>query len=288
MNPGPGFVKPTSGVAPSPQESPNPADGTLPGPHDTFEYFPRYTKYPISAIGKLFFTKPGIGDFVCSAAVTAGSASVLNIIWTAGHCVAQGGASSFYTNWYFCPAYDYPDNNGCGIYGGWSWLTVTTTSEWLSSGAFTRDYAIIGLAHTGSKYATDVVNITGSLGFAWNWARDQHWVHLGYPQGPPFTGGKLIATFTEHRADDIPDVFGPPTNSWGSTQNGGSSGSPVIKGFNYCGSTTPPCGNPSGNNLINSNVSYGYDSLPGELYGPYFDTTTCNFWKSNTGWPGSC
>ena len=62
----------------------------------------------------------------------------------------------------------------------------------------------------------------------------------------------------------------------------------MIKGFFYGSTTTPPVSNPNGSNWMNSNVSYGYDNQPGELYGPYFDTQVCNFWKLYTGWPGTC
>jgi hypothetical protein len=274
-NPGPGLL--------SISAAPVPADGAYPGPHDTFAYGPKYRKYPVSTIGKLFFTEPGVGNFVCSAAVTTGGAPQ-NIIWTAGHCVASQGGSSFFTNWLFCPSYDSSQGGPNPALGCWSWSFAATSSEWFNNGAFTRDYAIIGLAPTGTVISANVATVTGGLGFAWNWARDQHWVHLGYPAAAPFSGGLIIETATEHRFDDTPDLLGPATNSWGTSQTGGSSGSAVIKGFYY--GLGP--GNPNGTNWINSNVSYGYVGQPGELYGPYFDTQVCNFWKSNTAWPGTC
>jgi hypothetical protein len=123
----------------------------------------------------------------------------------------------------------------------------------------------------------DVANVAGSLGFGYNFPRDQHWIHIGYPQDPaPWTGNRLIETASEHRYDDIPDMLGPPTNSWGSSQGHGSSGSALMLFFS-CAS--PP--------WINSDVSYSYN-LGFEIQGPYFDTQVCNFWKSNTGWPGTC
>ena len=273
VNVGPGLRPELSGTGPTP------ADGSYPGPHDTYEYGPRYRTYPISTVGKLFFTQPGVGNFVCSAAVTTGGAP-RNIIWTAGHCVANGGASTFYTNWLFCPSYDSSQGGVNPAVGCWSWSSASTNTDSFNNGRLTRDYAVVGLQSTGTVWATDVANVTGGLGFAWNQARDQHWHHYGYPAAAPYTGGKIIATTTEHRFDDSPDgifVF-PYTNSWGSDQTGGSSGSSLIKAFSYVG----------GGNWINSNVSYGYVGQPGELYGPYFDTTTCNFWKSTTAWPGTC
>ncbi len=260
-----------------PTAVPIPADGSFPGPHTTYEYFGRYRKYPISTIGKLFFTQPGVGDFVCSASVTTGSAGINNIIWTAGHCVANGGAATFYTNFLFCPSYDSAQGGVNPAVGCWSWISAATSGEWFNSGTFARDYAIIGLAHSGTLINADVATVTGGLGFAWNRGRDQAWLHLGYPAASPFTGGKIILTATEHRYDDSAQGS-PPTNSWGSSQTPGSSGSPLILSFNQF---TPP--------LINSDVSYYYLSEAGqELQGPYFDTQVCNFWKNNTGYTGSC
>lgn len=260
-----------------PIAAPVPLDGSFPGPNTTFEYAGRYRRYPISTIGKLFFTIPGSGDFVCSASVTTGSASIQNIIWTAGHCVANGGAATFYTNWLFCPSYDSAQGGVNPAVGCWSWAFATTSAEWFFNGALTRDYAIIGLAHSGTLINADVAAVTGGLGFADNFARDQAWLGLGYPAESPFNGGKIIETATEHRYDDTPDALGPPTNSWGTAQNRGSSGSPMILFFTLNGG------------FINSDVSYFNDSQDGvESQGPYFDTQVCNFWKGNTGFSGSC
>jgi len=256
-----------------------PADGAYPGPNSTFEYAPKYRKYPISTVGKLFFTEPGVGDFVCSAAVTTGGTPA-NVIWTAGHCVANGGHATFYTNWLFCPSYDASQGGPNPAVGCWSWLTVTTSSEWFNNGAFTRDYAIITLQHSGTVINGDVAAVTGGLGFAWNWARDQHWLHFGYPAGTPYTGGVIIETAAEHRYDDAIDNFGPPANSWGSGQTPGFSGSSVILFFSYNGGD------------INSNISYYYTAPRNEygieIQGPYFDSQVCNFWKANTGYAGVC
>lgn len=267
--------------------SPIPADGSYPGPHATYEYGPRYRTYPISTIGKLFFTKPGVGDFVCSAAVTTGSASINNIIWTAGHCVAEGGQSTWYTNFLFCPSYDSSQGGPNPAVGCWTWSYATTNNTWFSTGSWSRDWAIIGLAHSGSVINADVATVTGGLGFAWNWGRDRQWSHLGYPSAPPFSGGKLVKTDTEHRYDDA-SQGSPATNSWGSAQTPGSSGSALILYFNYTGAYQPNLGP---GNWINSDVSYYYTSpnqYGFELQGPYFDTAVCDFWKGNTGWSGTC
>jgi hypothetical protein len=119
--------------------------------------------------------------------------------------------------------------------------------------------------------------VGGGFGFAWNWARDQHWAEIGYPAETPYDGNEQIRTDAEHRYDDTPDTYGPPTNSWGSPQTPGASGSPVVLDWTYYGG------------YVNSLVSYYYLSQAfNELQGPYFDTEVCNFLNALTLWGGSC
>jgi hypothetical protein len=60
-------------------------------------------------------------------------------------------------------------------------------------------------------------------------------------------GGKIIATASEHRYDDS-SQGNPPTNSWGSNQTPGASGSPGILFFTLSGG------------YINTDTSYFYPS----------------------------
>jgi V8-like Glu-specific endopeptidase len=274
---------PQSAIAEIENGSPIPADGTYPGPHTTFTLDPAYgravtpyTAYPYSAIGRLFFTDPGVGDFVCTAAATYGGAA-LNIVWTAGHCIADGGKAKFYTNWLYCPAWNKNKGGVNPTFGCWSWASASTKGAWFNNGAFTRDVGYVALQPTGTVLAENVVSATGGLGFAWNWGRDQNWIHMGYPAEGSYDGGYIVQTNTEHRYDDAPDALGPPTNSFGSSQTPGSSGSPVILFWS------------PGGGYINSNISYYYAGQLGfELQGPYYDTGICNFWKTATGWSGAC
>jgi hypothetical protein len=159
--------------------------------------------------------------------VTTGSASIKNIIWTAGHCVANGGHSLPYE----LALLSVVRLRARGRESGRRLLELvgreaaTTSNDWFVSGTFSRDYAIIALQHSGTVKNADVATVTGGLGFAWNWGRDQAWFFLGYPQASP--GGKIIATASEHRYDDS-SQGNPPTNSWGSNQTPGASGSPGI------------------------------------------------------------
>lgn len=256
-----------------------PLDGAYPGPNDTFYYKQPYTKTPIKTVGKLFFTDPRTGGgFQCTASVTIGNTAVKNVIWTAGHCVANGGQSYFYTNFQFCPEY----KNGVAPIGCWAWNgNAAVFTVWFASGDLTRDEGVIALNHTGTVKLVDVGKVTGGLGFAWNWGRDQHWHHFGYPC-VNWDCVEIVETDAEHRYDVNIGGSGPFVNSWGSGQTEGSSGSAVILFFSYSGG------------FINSNVSFYFSSGPNgnehgiEIQGPYYDSTVCGLWKSFTGWTGTC
>ena len=280
------LVKAAPGLQPTrtgaPLATPVPLDGPFPGPNNTFAYGPKYVTYPIGTVGKLFFHDPvGGGNFQCTATVTTGTAAVQNVIWTAGHCVANGGHSYFYSNFQFCPSYNAGGVNptrGC-----WNWNGgAGTPTVWFNNGDLTRDFAFVQLQSTGTVWATDVGNVTGSVGFAWNWGRDQHWNHFGYPCVAPWDCVHIIQTEAEHRYDVNIGGSGPFVNSWGSVQNEGSSGSAVLLFFSY------------GGGFINSNVSFYFSAGPNgnehniELQGPYYDTFACQVWQLGTGFTGTC
>lgn len=263
--------------------SPVGAGAAYPGPQTTYYYGPKYVTYPVSTIGKLFFTINGAG-YVCSASVTTGSASINNIIWTAGHCVANGGASTFYSNWVFCPSYNSGGVNptrGC-----WNATGATTTTAWFANGDWTRDYAYITLANLGSVLNEDVALATGSLGFGYNFGRDEVWTHLGYPQASPYNGSYIVQTNTQYAYTDTGQTGASASpNSWGSRQTPGSSGSALLLGFSYASPGDPYGQAP----WINSTVSYYYTAESNfELQGPYYDTFACSVWQQGTGWTGTC
>jgi V8-like Glu-specific endopeptidase len=269
-----------------------PADGSYPGPNDTFNWFGKTKAYPVSTVGKLFFTEPS-GNFVCSAATTIGNSSQPNMIWTAGHCVGPQGGRSYYSNFLFCPQY-----NGKSPVGCWSWASAQQTGNWYFNGYWSADYAYLYLSSTGTKKAAPVTNVVGGLGFGWNWSRDQFWQDFGYPSESPYSGSNLVVTSAEHRYDVTnPNGTagadpGPADDSIGSSQTPGFSGGPWILGFGRPGAGDPL----SHGDWINGNNSYYFTSggpSGGNEYGveiqsPYYDTNACNFWKGGSGWTGTC
>ena len=60
----------------------------------------------------------------------------------------------------------------------------------------------IDTSATGTVVPGQLGGHTGWLGFAWNQSRNQHWVAMGYPQGAPFAGGKIIMAASAYGYDD--------------------------------------------------------------------------------------
>jgi V8-like Glu-specific endopeptidase len=227
--PGPGL----RGVSPGgvqPQTSPPFSPPGFPTDFDNYAPFQRWTwlgkyvTYPISTIGKLFFTQPGVCANGC---VCTGSVISTNTIATAGHCVHNGtnDPNGWSSNILFCPSYNQAGVNpsrGC-----WAGLFSVTSFQWFNASNFDRDYACIVTATTGTIIANSVGNVTGSTGRAWNFPSKQLEVSYGYPQDAPFDGTIIISTAsTEWYEIDIGAGDGQVSKYIGNDQTGGSSGGP--------------------------------------------------------------
>ena len=108
------------------------------------------TADPYKAAGKLFFTEPGVGDFLCSASIIK-----KRVIVTAAHCLFDPVAKSFFTNWVFIPAFD----------GGLSNPAESQTSPQSPFGAWDFRFVIVSarLLVTAVKLApTFVFTLTGA------------------------------------------------------------------------------------------------------------------------------
>jgi V8-like Glu-specific endopeptidase len=232
----------------------DPLGYSYPFPFTRYELFPRVKKlyqfYPYKAVGKLFFNQGG-GSWVCSASAI-GNAGV----WTAGHCVSDG-AGNWSSNVVFVPAY----YDGSGSLGQWQQYNLWVFTAWHTSGDWSRDsggVVVHDISAGGNTYRLG--NVTGYLGFAWNWPRNsQHWHVIGYPAASPFNGQRQMVCTA---SDAIADFGSPATIGIGCDQTGGSSGGPWIRNFSHVAGAA---------NYLNGNVSYGYGSQPLAMYGPYFD-----------------
>ncbi|MFH8473860.1 peptidase [Streptomyces sp. NPDC018000] len=104
-------------------------------------------------VGRLYFTIPGKGDYICSGnVVTSNNRSV---VATARHCgFGEGG-----TNYRFAPNY----NKGNAPYGWWGWRSA----GWVTGGGQENDSAFLVLDTPGGRRVQDIVGSTG-IGFNWS------------------------------------------------------------------------------------------------------------------------
>lgn len=199
----------------------NPLNGPY-GPFQRWSEHDSITVFPKSTIGKLFFTLPGVGNFVCSASVIN-----RNTVVTAGHCNSNG-AGTLATNRLFCPSWKDGQNPARGC---WSVLNSKTSAGWHSAGDPDRDYACLITNTQGTVVANSIGNVTGWLGRAWNFSASQAERTFGYPQAAPFNGNRLITTAsTEWYTHDF-TAGGQVSKVIGSDLTGGSSGGPWILGW---------------------------------------------------------
>lgn len=204
--------------------------------------------YPYVTTGKLFFTQPGVGDFVCSASVLRP-----RVVLTAGHCVhkGSGGSNGFYTNWLFIPAY----RDGAAPYGKWAWSWVITTGEWSTGNGKVpnaADFAIIEVKdQTISGKVRKIADLTGYLGYQTQSLLSNHATLLGYPCNLDSCQKMHQVTAQSYKAN------GTNTVLYGSDMTGGSSGGPWIQNFGApaTGQTT---GQNTGVNRVIGVTSYIY------------------------------
>jgi V8-like Glu-specific endopeptidase len=179
------------------------------------------TAYPVSTVGKLFFTQRGI-NFVCSASVINRST-----LATAGHCVHDGSnsAAGWSTNVLFCPSFN--PAGPSSIRGCWAGRVMATSFQWFSARNIDRDIGCIVTAPTGTVHANRVGNITGWLGRAWNWPSKQSTFAWGYPQGAPFAGNRVVTTVSTEWYQLNRNASEAQLSKYiGNDMTGGSSGGP--------------------------------------------------------------
>ena len=97
--------------------------------------------------------------------------------------------------------------------------------------------------------------VGGARGIAFNFPREQTFQAWGYPEGSPFDGQRSFICESAYGGDDpSPDPSGPPAMGIGCDMTGGSSGGGWMISGGY----------------VNSVNSFGYDSYPNVMFGPYF------------------
>lgn len=202
---------------------------------------------PARSIGKLYFTTAS-GDSECSATViTSGNKS---LIWTAGHCVADG-SNHWYSNFTFVPDY----HDGISPLGSWVYKSVTSWPTWVNGQNWDFDFAAITLKPRNNVKVADV---TGAQGYKFNGDYSWNVSAFGYP-------------YDTHPARSGIDgqqlrYCGAGTWQVGSKRMGihcdqghGSSGGPWLDDLQSA----------RGWGYLVGNISYLTDSSADKLYGPH-------------------
>jgi hypothetical protein len=212
-----------------------------------------YTDAPDRFNGKVFFSHGGL-DFVCSGTLINNPTK--NLVWTAGHCVADGeGDHTFHTNWVFVPAYS-SNGSGNAPYGTWAAKKLTTRDAWIDNGNFRQDFGAATLVKVNGENLGKKI---GGQGIAFNQPAQQTYHDFGYPQAPPFNGNSQYRCDSPLVARDDPfDGPGPLTMKINCNMTGGSSGGGWLVDIDGNGLGT----------VVSVN-SYGYTNDSTHEYGPY-------------------
>ncbi|MEO7022152.1 MAG: trypsin-like peptidase domain-containing protein [Ktedonobacteraceae bacterium] len=206
--------------------------------------------FPLSTVGKIFFSDSSGRNYVCSG--TAIASTNHNMVDTAGHCLY--GQGKWMQNVLFCPLYD----KGIGPYDCWVARALLVPAEWMRAkpNELHRDFGMIVVNPNEQGNLTDIV---GGAGWAYNQPIEQSYYAYGYPAGSPFNG--------ETRQSCDKGSVGKSWNHAGGKvvsipcdMTGGSSGGPwFIKSGNswYL----------DGHNDFTSTIQRGH------MFSPYYDDT---------------
>jgi len=205
--------------------------------------------YPISTVGKLFFTNSSGQDMVCSGTAIAGSNH--NVVDTAAHCLYWQG--EWVRNMIFCPLYE----NASTPYGCWVARDLEVPSDWIDRkpNDLHHDFGMAIVSPNDEGNLTDVV---GGAGWAYNQAISQPFYAYGYPAGYPFDGQ------TRQSCENVPGKLwqhaGGTVVSILCNMTGGSSGGPWFIQVN-------------GNWYLNGHNDFTSSIQPGHMFSPYYDDT---------------
>lgn len=217
-------------------------------PFDAHEV-PDTTVFPNSTNGKVFVkVQHGLG--FCSGTVV--SSETRSAVFTAGHCVHNGGRGAGWLDrkWVFVPGY----RNGARPFGSFVATDLFTTRGWLRRGNGNYDIGAASVAPNSAGHTVEAA--AGARGFAAGQPRGQIFNAFGYPVTHPFGGETLHTCRSAYAGDDRRSRFyaGPLPVRIGCDMTGGSSGGAWVIDGGY----------------LNSVTTHGYLDQPNQLYGPYF------------------
>ena len=203
--------------------------------------------YPLSTVGKVFFTSSTGRNLVCSG--TAVQSRNRSVVDTAGHCLYWNGG--WVQNVIFCPLYD----KGNTPYDCWAARDLEVPSDWINAppNDYHHDFGMFIVAPNSQGDLTDVV---GGAGWAYNQPVNQPFYAYGYPAGYPYDGQ------TRQSCENVNGLVwqhgGGKVLSIPCGMTGGSSGGPwfiKISGNWYL----------NGHNDFTSSIQFGH------MFSPYYD-----------------
>jgi len=208
--------------------------------------------YPYRTTGKIFFTKPGVGDFQCSGSVVA-----KRVVITAAHCLY--GEGHFYTNWVFIPGYDGSRSTLAQQrpLGTWTWNRGQVPTNWINTGGSLpnrTDFASLVLNdQVFGSTSYQLYQKAGRYTFAVNHLFDTAVTMLGYPCNFDSCNIMQRVDSSDHRVP--PGYTGGNAYEYGSDMTGGSSGGPWLENF---GTGAAPQGSWTTRNAVVGVTSYIY------------------------------
>lgn len=209
---------------------------------------------PYKAVGKLYFTIPGSGDYQCSASTIAN-----RLIVTAAHCM-YGSGVGFYTNWAFIPGFDGSKStlSAQRPFGTWTWTRGQISQTWINTGGAlpnNGDFGILELADQSfGSTPIPVWKKSGKLDVAIGHLFDTAVTMLGYPCNFDSCNIMQRVDSSDHRPGS--SATGNNAYEYGSDMTGGSSGGPWVENF---GTGPAPLGNWTTRNAVVAVTSYGYN-----------------------------
>ena len=145
------------------------------------------TDAPNRTHGKIFMFEGSTPTYVCSGTVV--NSPTKNIVWTAGHCVHEGGpGGTYFDDFAFVPG----RRNGSSDLGVWFADKALTTNQWRQSEdeetMFQHD---VGALVMEPLEGVEIADAVGARGIRFNQSPDQLYDSFGYPAEAPFDGEKL-------------------------------------------------------------------------------------------------
>jgi hypothetical protein len=243
---GPAADGPSAAEAAASSTTPRPV-----APHSDFAEVPDPTDQVSRVNGAVFFEVEGS---LARCSGTSVQSPNLSVVFTAGHCVHQGGGGKrrwYRGRWTFVPGYRF-GQRPFGVFPA-KWLDATR--RWISEGNENFDVAaaVVGRNEKGQRLQAAV----GGDRIAFNLSPRQTFDIHGYPAGRPFDGEtqRLCSgsTFLGHDPQSVlypgPLSLGVPCQLTGGASGGGW----TING-----------------DVLNGVTDYGYPEDPATAFGAYF------------------